>query len=247
MKPLINCNNVHFGVPGKKIIQGINLELMPEDFLVVLGGNGSGKSSLMKLLNRVYEYTEGDIKIAGESIRAYNAKSIRQKIMTISQFINDSLFLNLTIAENAIMIESTYAQINKTPFKKRAFLKELPSYLDEFNPKLAKMLKSRVNELSGGEQQILALALYLRAKPKLLLLDEHTSALDPKKAAAVMKYVDKVIKEQKIACIMTTHNLDDALKYGNKVVAISDGEFIFEAHGAKKAKLKLNDLLEYCY
>lgn len=247
MQPLIKCKGLRFSVPGKDIIKGIDFELMPQDFMVVLGGNGSGKSTLMKLLNRHYEYTQGSITIENESIRDYSAKSIRQKIMTISQFIQDSVFTNLTIEENAILIESTYHEINNTRFKKRAFLKELPEYLTQFNSKLGKMLKSRVSELSGGEQQILALALYLRAKPKLLLLDEHTSALDPKKAAVVMEYVDKVIQEQKIACIMTTHNLDDALKYGNRVVAIRDGKFIFEADHAQKAKLQLNDLLEYCY
>ena len=247
MKPLINCKDLRFSVPGKDIIKGIDCELMPEDFMVVLGGNGSGKSTFMKLLNRHYEYTKGHVDIDSESIRNYSAKSIRQKIMTISQSIHESLFTNLTIEENAILIESTYAEIHGDKFKQRQFLKELPDYLAQFNPKLPKIMKSQVSDLSGGEQQILALALYMRAKPKLLLLDEHTSALDPKKADVVMQFVNKIVKEQKIACIMTTHKLDDALKYGNRVVAIRDGQFVFDASGKEKDKLQMNDLLEYCY
>ena len=247
MKPLINCQGLTFHVGDKHIINGINLTIMPHDFMMVLGGNGSGKSSLLKLLTRQYNATNGSITLAGKPLTQYSAKQLRQQVVTLNQSINDSLFRDLTVAENAVLIESTYAQIQGQAFNQRQFLAELPDYLATLNKKLPSLLNSLVSELSGGEQQILALALYLRAKPKLLLLDEHTSAMDPKKAHAVMEFVNQIISSQQIACIMTTHKLDDALNYGNRLIALDAGKVAFAANQESKANLDHAALLAHCY
>ncbi|OGT45800.1 MAG: hypothetical protein A3E82_07185 [Gammaproteobacteria bacterium RIFCSPHIGHO2_12_FULL_38_11] len=237
MKPLIELKNATFAVnKDRNIINNISTVIYPGDFVVILGGNGSGKSTLLKLINRTYPLSSGEINLKDKSIASYNSKAIRREMVTITQFIADSIFTDLTIEENALLID-----------EKNAVTATLPYYLSEFNPQLSKALKTRVKNLSGGEQQILAFALYLRNQPDLLLLDEHTSALDPKKSDSVMAITQKIIQQKKITCLMTTHQLDYAVKYGNRVMALREGEVVFEANAVEKNALSITDLLMYCY
>ena len=239
MQPLIECKNIGFSVsPDKFIFVNTNLLINAGDFVVVLGGNGSGKSTLIKLINQTYQATTGDILLKQKSIRDYSAVQMRQEIVTLTQSINDSLFLDLTVEENALLIET----MNATPTRQ-----SLPEYLATFHQKLATHLKTRVKQLSGGEQQILAFALYLRHKPDLLLLDEHTSALDPKKSDAVMQFTDEFIRKEKLTCLMTTHELKYALQYGNRLIALRDGQIVFDVRDEEKKSLTMMDLLEHCY
>lgn len=233
MKPLIHLKNIHFTIGEKHIINNITLSINPGDFVVVLGGNGSGKSTLLKLINKTYRCTSGNILFPENA-----------NIVTLTQFISDSLFTDLTIEENALLVES--AATHK-PFCKKTLLAELPAYLSQFNPNLPTALKTRISQLSGGEQQILAFALYLRHQPDLLLLDEHTSALDPKKADGVMALTHEYLLKNRITCLMTTHSLPYAVKYGNRLIALRDGQVVFEADTAQKLKLNTGDLLQHCY
>jgi putative ABC transport system ATP-binding protein len=123
----------------------------------------------------------------------------------------------------------------------------LQAYLRGFNAKLGDALKSPLYNLSGGEQQILAFALYLCHQPELLLLDEHTSALDPKTAAKIMQFTANIIKEKKLTCIMTTHNLDFAVEYGNRVIALNEGNIVFDSQDNESQKIDRQLLLEKCY
>lgn len=245
MQPLIELRHVELTVsPDKKIIHNLSTRIFPGEFVVILGGNGSGKSSLLKLLNRMYHNTAGDIIFNQQPLQNYPPAALRNKIATITQIIGDSIFLELTVEENALLIESSY---NTKSFNKKTFLLTLPDYLKKFNPKLAHALKTRVNKLSGGEQQLLAFALYLRHQPDLLLLDEHTSALDPKKSDAVMEFTNHYLLQHHITCLMTTHELHYALKYGNRLIALREGEIVFEANAAEKSQLTMQQLLQYCY
>ncbi len=247
MKPLIELKKTYFSTGEKNILNDITTSILPGDFVVILGGNGSGKSTLLKLLNRTYYHTKGTIFFKNKPIDSYDFKSLRQEMVTLTQFISESIFADLTIEENALLIESSYLQAAKKSFCKKQLLAELPDYLSQFNPRLVKSLKTRVKYLSGGEQQMLAFALYLRQQPDLLLLDEPTSALDPKKADQVMEFVSTIIRQKQITCLMTTHQLNYALKYGNRLMAIRDGELVFEANASEKEKLSMADLLKYCY
>jgi putative ABC transport system ATP-binding protein len=239
MQPLIEFKNTDFSVNAEKhIIKTINAEINPGDFVVILGGNGSGKSTLLKLLNRTYQHTRGNIIFKNKPIESYDFKALRQEMVTMTQYSSECLFLDLTIEENAILIETSNTQ---------KCLAELPHYLAQFNPRLINLLQTKVKYLSGGEQQIVAFALYLQRQPDLLLLDEPTSALDPKKSDAVMAFIHDIILKKRITCLMTTHQLDYALKYGNRLMAIREGELVFEANAAEKAQLSVTDLLKYCY
>ncbi|MCX7120948.1 MAG: ATP-binding cassette domain-containing protein [Gammaproteobacteria bacterium] len=237
MLPLIEFKNTSFSVNSdRQIIRNFSMCVYPGDFVVILGGNGSGKSTLLKLMNRSYLISSGDINFKNKSIASYDSKSIRREMVTITQFIADSIFTDLTVEENALLIDD-----------ERGGLSMLSQYLAEFNPQLSKALKTRVKNLSGGEQQILAFALYLRHQPDLLLLDEHTSALDPKKSDNVMAITQKIIQQRNMTCLMTTHHLDYAIKYGNRLIALREGEIVFEANAAEKSALSVPDLLQHCY
>lgn len=243
-KPIITFKNTQFHIGAKKIIQDFSTHIYPGDFIVLLGGNGSGKSTLLKLLNRTYHHTKGDILLHDKSISDFPESYFKKKLITLTQFTTDSLFSDLTLEENALLIEKSL-HTDRSSIKD--FLHALPHYLSEFHPTLKKSLKTRIKNLSGGEQQIAAFALYLRHQPDILLLDEHTSALDPKKADYVMAFTQKIITEKKITCLMTTHALPYALHYGNRIIAIREGNLIFDTHSEEKKTLTLENLLHYCY
>lgn len=239
MQPLIECNHVGFSISQDRvIIPDLSLSIYPGDFVVVLGGNGSGKSTLLKLFNKTYHHTSGNIY--------FNNKTI-DGIVTITQSMSDSLFMEMSVEENAALIECAHLEAAGKSFRKKDLLLELPTYLSQFNPNLAISLKKPIKNLSGGEQQILAFALYLRRQPDLLLLDEHTSALDPKKSDQVMQLTQSFIEKRKLTCLMTTHQLDYALKYGNRLIAIREGKIVFDANAKEKQLLTMGDLLQYCY
>lgn len=244
MSSFMQLKNIHFSISEKSIINNINLSIDPGDFIVILGGNGSGKSTLLKLINQTYQPTSGQILLGDQPIQQYTPKTLQRKIVILTQFISDSIFTDLTIEENAVLIESAY---DKKNFNKKKFFTTLPNYLSQFNKNLPRTLKTPVKRLSGGEQQILAFALYLRHQPDLLLLDEHTSALDPKKANDAMTFTDQFVKKHAMTCLMTTHSLPYALQYGNKLMALQNGSIVFQASEAEKAKLNMQTLLTHCY
>jgi putative ABC transport system ATP-binding protein len=244
---MIKASNVSFTLPsGTTLINDVSFDIATHDFVVLLGNNGSGKSTIIKMLNRQYTPTSGKILVDNKDIGHISHQQFSEDVITLTQFVRDSLFFDLTIAENAILIEESYYKNHKQRFNKKQFLIDLKEYLSGFNTKLATSLNTPLFNLSGGEQQILAFALYLRHQPKLLLLDEHTSALDPKTGQAIMDFTAKIIREKKLTCIMTTHNLDYALHYGNRLLAINNGQIVFSSTKSQETITK-EMLLEKCY
>ena len=148
MPPLIEFKQVGFSIGDRKIIDHLNLSVDAHEFVVILGGNGSGKSTLIKLINQTYRHTNGDIFFKQKPIEQYTSAEIRSCAVTLTQFISESIFLDLTILENAILIESTYLQVTRKPFFQKTFVAQLPEYLSRFNPKLGTLLKTRVKNLS---------------------------------------------------------------------------------------------------
>lgn len=244
---MIKVEKLNFILPtGDTLLNNVSFEVAAHDFVVLLGSNGSGKSTIIKMLNRQYHPTSGTILLDGKNIEKISHQQFSEDVITLTQFVRDSLFFDLTIAENAILIEESYYKSHKQRFSKKQFLENLKEYLYNFNAKLAISLNTPLYNLSGGEQQILAFALYLRHQPKLLLLDEHTSALDPKTGQAIMDFTAKIIRGKKLTCIMTTHNLDYALNYGNRLLAINDGEIVFSCDKQQESITK-EILLDKCY
>lgn len=232
--------NLEFDNFHRPLINNLNLELYEGDFLVIIGGNGSGKSSLLKLINGLYRPTKGKIVLNNKSLLNQPIEKISQEISTLTQDLAFSTFSSLTILENFEVASCRTG--HKLPCQS-----ELVSHLDHFHPDLKNHLNTTTRRLSGGQRQALALAMILLYPPKLLLLDEHTSALDPKTGHKIMELTSCKIREHAITSLMITHELEDALRFGNRLIALKEGEIIFEAAGNTKASLTKKDLLELCF
>ncbi|EKE00715.1 MAG: hypothetical protein ACD_21C00285G0009 [uncultured bacterium] len=247
-KDLLNLNNVGLRLTGlaQPILNNINYSIHAGDFIVLLGHNGSGKSSLLKILDRRYRATQGHVFLQGKDLKTYSHQQLAKKIITLTQNHQESLFASLTVLENCILVKQSHENnlLRISTTKERAFFID---YLHEFNQDLTKKLDIPVINLSGGEQQALILALSILYPPKILLLDEHTSALDPRAAARLMEITSKVIRKHSITCILSTHDLDLALNYGDRILALANGEIAQCIESKQKNQLRTEDLLKICY
>jgi putative ABC transport system ATP-binding protein len=243
MGNLIQLNQAAFTADKRKdpIIKPVSLAIDEGDFVVLLGSNGSGKSSLLKMINGRYPNTSGSITLRGKEINHYAQKDLIQQIRAIGQSARENLFYGMTIYEHAKLF------LAKSTRKKKISRDELRVYLHEIFPQLAKKLDQPVQSLSGGEQQILVLALTLLQEPSLILLDEHTAAMDPKKSDEMMRLTYEMIKKKNMTCVMTTHDLDHACQYGNRLLALDEGKVIVQLNNAEKAGLTRDELVERCY
>lgn len=230
--------NLHYPALERPILQGINYTVQTGDCVVVLGANGSGKSSLLKLLDGRYKASSGKIFLKDKNMASLSTRARAHHIHTLTQSAQDNLFLSLTIFEN-------YQLIKKRPGHDS--IASLADYLHSFNPNLAGKLNVLVARLSGGEQQALALALAVLYPPEILLLDEHTSALDPKTAEHLMALTARIIHERHITALLTTHNVNHALAYGDRILALKEGCVHDCIENTDKKNLTAEMLLARCY
>lgn len=234
---------------SKPILHNINYQVNTGDCIIILGSNGSGKSSLLKLLDRRYQATSGSITFDGKELSTISDKDYAQKVITLTQNFNESLFSSLTVFENCLMAKqrNTDKNLLLQQSNKKSMRNFFAEYLINFNPNLVTKFDSVSADLSGGEQQTLALALSVLYPPEILLLDEHTSALDPKTAVNLMHLTQKVITTNKITCLLATHSLDIALNYGNKILALKNGAILKQIDKTKENIIDKNTLIEACY
>lgn len=231
-KPSLCIEKLSFHKEGRDILQDVSFKIYPGDFVVLLGGNGSGKSSLLKCINGLYRASFGSIFLHEETICQKPVEHIAQNVSTATQ--KAATLDRLTVLENCRCA-------CKRPVPKDAFFQES---LEKLHSPLSKKLHMEVSCLSGGEKQLLALAMCLYKEPKLLLLDEHTSALDPVLGKKVMEITAAELqKRPKLSVIMTSHKLDDALKFGNRLFLLKEGKLAFEAAGEEKKRCQKEDLL----
>lgn len=235
--PILDLAHVDCHLPGMEfpILKGTNLNVAKGDFIVLLGGNGSGKSTLLKCINGLYPISHGQMKLNDSKLNHMPMTVRAELITTLTQELDMATFSDLSVHENIAVA----SKVRLPP------IKTLKSELAHFHVKLPLKLNEPSANLSGGERQSLALFMCFLRQPQLLLLDEHTSALDPKSAERLMKITEAQITENNTTVIMATHNLDHALKFGNRLVMMRDGGFVFEASGAKKSKLTKEELLPY--
>jgi len=246
--PLLDLKKVALHLKGIEhaILLPLSYTLQKGDFVIVIGSNGSGKSSLLKLIDKRYTASNGEILLEGKPLRSYAPKVLHHKIKTLTQNTEESLFETLTVFENYLVVKQQYEPnlFSLIEKKERAYFE---NYVESFNPQLSRKLDQAVRQLSGGEKQALALALTVLYPPRLLLLDEHTSALDPKSAERIMALTRKVIEEYQITCLLTTHNLAVAKEYGNRILALKEGKLHHVIESAEKAVLTELELLQMCY
>ena len=228
----------------KKALNGIDLTLNDGDFVTVIGGNGAGKSTMLNMIAGVYPVDCGSIKIDGIEVtrlpeykRAKYLGRVFQDPMT-GTAANMQIDENLALAARRGKKRLLLSGITK---KERNEYKELLKTLDLG---LETRLTSKVGLLSGGQRQALTLLMVTIKKPKLLLLDEHTAALDPKTAAKVLEITQDIVAKNNLTTIMITHNMNDAIKVGNRLIMMNNGKIIFDVSGDEKSKLTTADLLE---
>lgn len=243
---ILQLNHVSLKYPGqtKLALDDINYTVNAGDFVVLVGSNGSGKSSLLKLLHRDYVADTGEIYFEDHLISHYSTKVFSRKVAVLTQNCADSQFNSLTVYENYCLVKRSYGlTMQSTLIEQQSF----STYLQEYNPNLADKLNTPITELSGGERQALALAFCLLQPPSLLLLDEHTSALDPKTSAQIMQLTDKMIKAHHITCVLTTHDLDFALQYGNRMLMLQEGVVHKLFDGDDKRVLNKHELVGHYF
>ena len=230
-------------VNEKKAITNLNLHLNEGDFLTIIGSNGAGKSTLLNCIAGTYQIDDGSIVLDGNDITKLKQFERAKYIARVFQDPLLGTAADMEIQENLSLAlhrgEKRNLRYGITNKEKELFKQNLSL----LNLHLEDRLTSKVGLLSGGQRQGLTLLMATIKKPSLLLLDEHTAALDPITARNVLEITDKLVNENHITTIMVTHNMQDAIDYGNRLIMMNDGKIIFDISGKQKKKLKKEDLI----
>lgn len=227
----------------KKALDGVNLTLNDGDFVTVIGGNGAGKSTLLNMITGVYSVDSGRIVIDGIDVTDMPEHKRAKYFGRVFQDPMTGTAATMEIAENLALAAR---RGKKRTLKFGVTRKEKESYkelLKTLNLGLEDRLTSKVGLLSGGQRQAVTLLMATLQNPKLLLLDEHTAALDPKTSAKVLELSDKIIKENHLTSMMVTHNMNDAINYGNRLIMMHEGRVILDISGEEKKQLTVETLL----
>ena len=228
----------------KKALNGINLHLDEGDFVTVIGGNGAGKSTMLNMVAGVYPVDCGSIIIDGVDVTRLPEYKRAKYLGRVFQDPMTGTAADMQIEENLALAarrgKSRLLRAGITA-KERKEYKELLKILDLG---LEERLTAKVGLLSGGQRQALTLLMATLKKPKVLLLDEHTAALDPKTAKKVLDITEEIVKKNNLTTIMITHNMADAIRVGNRLIMMNNGKIIFDVSGEEKKKLTTADLLE---
>ena len=227
----------------KKALTGVNLHLNDGDFCTVIGGNGAGKSTTLNAVAGVWPIDQGAILVDGINITGEPEYKRATYLGRVFQDPMTGTAATMEIQENMALAARRgkrrtlgWGITSKEKDEYREMLKILDLGLED-------RLTSKVGLLSGGQRQALTLLMATLQKPKLLLLDEHTAALDPKTAQKVLKVTDQIIAEHHLTALMVTHNMKDAIKHGNRLIMMHDGRVILDISGEEKQKLTVADLM----
>lgn len=231
-------------VNEKVALRNLNLQLEEGDFVTLIGGNGAGKSTLLNCVAGVYSVDKGSIIIDNTDVTKYSEHKRASMLGRVFQDPMMGTAANMGIEENLAL---AYRRGQRRGLswgiknKERTLYKEVLSHLELG---LENRLDAKVGLLSGGQRQALTLLMATLKKPRLLLLDEHTAALDPKTAEKVLQLSDRFIAEDKLTAMMVTHNMRDAIRHGNRLIMMHEGRIILDIKGEDKAKLTVEELLQ---
>jgi len=246
---VLNIAGVHkvfnAGTVNEKIaLNNVRLQVKSGEFITVIGSNGAGKSTLMNIISGGMLPDTGTISIDGKDVSRWGEHQRAGLIGRVFQDPMAGTAPNMTIEEN-LAIALSRGQKRKLSFgvnnQKRELFREQLKLLDQG---LENRLKTKVGFLSGGQRQALSLLMATFTEPKILLLDEHTAALDPKRAQLIVDLTEKIVERHKLTTIMVTHNMDQALNMGNRLLMLHDGGIILDIPDEKKRTMKPQDLLK---
>lgn len=230
-------------VNEKQALKGLSLHLEPGDFVTVIGGNGAGKSTMLNAIAGTWPVDEGCIIIDGVNVTRLSEHKRAKYLGRVFQDPMMGTAAAMGIEENLAL---AYRRGKPRTLRAGVRLQEREMYiklLSELGLGLEERLTSKVGLLSGGQRQALTLLMATLNKPKLLLLDEHTAALDPKTAAKVLAATDAIVNKDHLTTLMITHNMKDAIAHGNRLIMMMDGRIILDIAGEAKKKLTVEDLL----
>ena len=233
-------------VNEKKALSHLSLSLENGDFASIVGSNGAGKSTLFNAIAGTFFPDEGLIELDGENITFVREHIRSHYIGRLFQDPMTGTAPHMTIEENlsvAYLRASTGNRgiFSRTTRKEKAFFRE---QLSQLGMGLEDRMGQPVGLLSGGQRQALTLLMATVVTPRILLLDEHTAALDPATAEKVLELTRKIVKERNITCLMVTHNMNQALELGNRTLMMSDGNIVFDVKGEERSKMTVEDLLQ---
>lgn len=245
---MLEIKNVHKTFnPGtineKKALNGVDLVLEDSDFVTVIGGNGAGKSTMLNMVAGVYPVDCGNIIIDSIDVTKLPEHKRAQYIGRVFQDPMTGTAADMQIVENLALASRRGKRRGLGSGVKHKEKEEYKKLLASLDLGLEDRLTSKVGLLSGGQRQAITLLMATLKKPKLLLLDEHTAALDPKTAKKVLDLTEKIVGENRLTTIMITHNMKDAIAIGNRLIMMNDGKIIYDVKGEEKKALTTADLL----
>ena len=232
-----------YSAKGPEILKGISFEVAEDDFFAIIGPSGAGKSTLIRCINRLVEPTSGEIRFNGDEITAMGRKQLRKLRRDIGMIFQEFNLINrMSVMDNILSGRLGYTSSIRTLFK--AFPRQdIDHALHLLNRVgLSDHVDKRADELSGGQRQRVGIARALMQNPKLLLLDEPTSSLDPKISREVMGLIKEMANELKVPCLCNIHNTNLAIEFCNKIIGIQDGVKMFDGPTETMNKEKLNEI-----
>ena len=225
----------------KIIINDVSLDIYEHDFITILGGNGAGKSTLFNSIAGTLPLTSGSIRIMGEDVTNFIPEKRAKYLSRVFQDPKMGTAPRMTVAENLLIAKFRGEKRGLFPRKLSSYKEEFQATIEKVGNGLEKHLDTPIEFLSGGQRQALSLLMATLKRPELLLLDEHTAALDPKTSVALMELTNDFINKDHLTALMITHHMEDALKYGNRLIVMKDGRIIQDLNKDEKARMKISD------
>ncbi len=243
--PIIELKNatkvIENGEERKVILDDVSLKIYAKDFITILGGNGAGKSTLFNAISGTLSLTSGSVFIKGNDVTNHSPEKRAAAISRVFQDPKVGTAPRMTVAEN-IAIAALRGQRRSLRLRNITKYKgDFASLAEQIGNGLEKHLDTPTGNLSGGQRQALSLLMATIVPPDLLLLDEHTAALDPKSSVALMQLTDDLVTSKDLTALMITHHMEDALKYGNRLIVMKDGKIVQDLTTSEKEQMKLED------
>ena len=228
----------------KIALDGVSLHLEEGDFVTMIGGNGAGKSTLLNAIAGVWPVDSGKVIIDGNDVTGLSEHKRAPWLGRVFQDPMMGTAASMQIIENLALAKRRGQKRGLKPGVTKAEKDEYRDLLATLGLGLEDRLTQKVGLLSGGQRQALTLLMATLNKPKLLLLDEHTAALDPRTAQKVLTLSDQIIKEHNLMTMMVTHNMKDAIRYGNRLIMMNEGKIILDIKGEEKQNLTVQALMD---
>ena len=225
----------------KIILNDVSLEIFEHDFITILGGNGAGKSTLFNTIAGTLPLTSGSIRIMGEDVTNFSPEKRAKYLSRVFQDPKMGTAPRMTVSENLLIAKFRGEKRGLLPRRLSSHCEEFQATIEKVGNGLEKHLDTPIEFLSGGQRQALSLLMATLKRPELLLLDAPTAGLAPKTSVALMELTDEFVSKDHLTALMITHHMEDALKYGNRLIVMKEGRIIQDLNKEEKAKMKISD------